>query len=104
MELALDKQAEDVVLLDMRQVCSFTDYVVICSAETDRQIDAIRNEIMESLGRESVRLYHSEGQSDSGWILLDYLGAVIHIFSRQMRNFYDLENVYQKAPRLLRIQ
>ena len=104
MELASDKQAEDVVLLDTRQACSFTDYIVICSGETDRQLDAIQNEIVESLKKESVKPYRSEGHSESGWILLDYLGVVIHIFSREMRNFYDLENVFPKAPRLLRIQ
>jgi len=103
-ELASDKQAEDVVLLDTRQACSFTDYIVICSGESDRQLDAIQNEITKSLGRESVKLYRGEGDSESGWILMDYLDVVIHIFSKEMRNFYDLENVYEKAPRLLRIQ
>jgi len=92
------------VLLDTRQACSFTDYIVICSGETDRQLDAIHNEIVDSLKKESVSLYRSEGHSESGWILLDYLGVVIHVFSSEMRGFYDLENVYEKAPRLLRIQ
>jgi ribosome-associated protein len=103
-ELASDKQAEDVVLLDTRQACSFTDYIVICSGDSERQLDAIHNEIMDSLKKESVTPYHSEGHSESGWILLDYLGVVVHIFSREMRGLYDLENVYEKAPRLLRIQ
>ncbi len=92
------------VLLDTRQACSFTDYIVICSGESDRQLDAIQNEITKSLGKESVKLYRGEGDSESGWILMDYLDVVIHIFSKEMRNFYDLENVYEKAPRLLRIQ
>lgn len=92
------------VLLDTRQACSFTDYIVICSGESDRQLDAIQNEITKSLGRESVKPYRGEGDSESGWILMDYLDVVIHIFSKEMRNFYDLENVYEKAPRLLRIQ
>lgn len=104
MELASDKQAEEVVLLDTRQTCSFTDYVVICSGETDRQLDAIQNEIVDSLKKEAIVPYRSEGKSESGWILLDYLGVVIHIFSREMRSFYDLESVYQKAPCMLRIQ
>ena len=104
MELASDKQAEDVVLLDTRQACSFTDYIVICSGETDRQLDAIHNEIMDSLRKESVKPYRSEGDSESGWVLIDYLGVVIHIFSREMRGFYNLESVYEKAPRLLTIQ
>lgn len=103
-ELASDKLAEDVVLLDTRQACSFTDYIVICSGETDRQIDAIRNEILDSMKKLSVTPYRSEGYSESGWVLIDFLGVVVHIFSREMRGFYDLESVYEKAPRLLTIQ
>ena len=102
--MALDKQAEDVVLLDTRQATSYTDYIVICSAETDRQLDAIQGEIMDMLKKESILPYKSEGSSDSGWILLDYLGVVIHMFSRELRDYYSLESVYEKAPRLLTIQ
>jgi ribosome-associated protein len=93
-----------VVLLDMRQACSFTDYIVICSGDSDRQLDAIHHEILDSLKKESALPYRSEGDSDSGWILMDYLGSVIHIFSKEMRLFYDLESVYEKAVRLLTIQ
>ena len=103
-ELASDKQAEDVVLLDMRQACSFTDYIVICSGDSDRQVDAIHHEILNSLKKESALPYRSEGDADSGWILMDYLGVVIHIFSKELRRFYDLESVYGKAIRLLTIQ
>ena len=103
-ELASEKQAEDIVLIDARQACSFTDYIVICSGETDRQLDAIRREITEALKKESLTFHKSEGDSDSGWILLDYVDVVIHIFSREMRNYYHLESIYEKAPQLIRIQ
>ena len=103
-ELASDKQAEEVVLLDARQACSFTDYIVICSGDSDRQVDAIHREILNSLKKESSIPFHSEGDADSGWILLDYAGVVIHIFSKELRGFYSLENVYEKALRLLTIQ
>lgn len=102
--MATDKQAEDIVLLDTRQACSYTDYMVICSGDTDRQVSAIHNEIVDILKKDAIVPYHSEGDSDSGWILLDYLGVVIHIFSRELRDFYKLESVYEKAPKLLRIQ
>ena len=92
------------VLLDVRQACSFTDYIVICSGDSDRQVDAIYGEILNSLKKESAIPYHSEGDSDSGWILLDYAGVVVHIFSKELRGFYSLENVYEKALRLLTIQ
>jgi ribosome-associated protein len=77
---------------------------VICSGDSDRQLDAIHHEILDSLKKEAVSSYRSEGDSESGWILIDYLGVVVHIFSKEMRGFYDLESVYEKAPRLLRIQ
>ena len=91
-------------MLDMRKACSFTDYIVICSGASDRQIAAIHHEILDSLKKEKALPYRSEGDSDSGWILMDYLGAVVHIFSAEMRQFYDLESVYDKAVRLLTIQ
>ena len=92
------------VLLDARQACSFTDYIVICSGDSDRQVDAFHREILNSLKQESAIPYHSEGDADSGWILLDYAGVVVHIFSKELRGFYSLENVYEKALRLLTIQ
>ncbi len=103
-ELASDKQAEEVVLLDVRQACSFTDYIVVCSGDSDRQVDAIHREMLNSLKKDSAVPYHSEGDAESGWILLDYAGVVVHIFSRELRGFYSLENVYEKAVRLLTIQ
>jgi ribosome-associated protein len=103
-ELASDKQAEDVILLDTRQAASYTDYIVICSAESDRQLDAINREILDTLKKNSILPYKSEGSSDSGWMLVDYLGVVIHIFSRELRDYYNLESVFEKAPRLLTIQ
>ena len=103
-ELASDKQAEEVVLLDARQACSYTDYIVICSGDSDRQVEAIHREILNSLKQEAAIPYHSEGDADSGWILLDYAGVVVHIFSKELRGFYSLENVYEKALRLLTIQ
>ena len=103
-ELASDKQAEDVILLDTRKAASYTDYIVICSAESDRQLDAIHREILDTLKKNSVLPYKSEGNSDSGWMLVDYLGVVIHIFSRELRDYYNLESVFEKATRLLTIQ
>ncbi|MCX6006167.1 MAG: ribosome silencing factor [Chloroflexi bacterium] len=103
-ELASDKQAEDVILLDARQAASYTDYIVICSAESDRQLDAIHREILDNLKKNSILPYKSEGSSDSGWMLVDYIGVVIHIFSRELRDYYNLESVFEKAPRLLTIQ
>jgi len=67
-------------------------------------VDAIHHEIQDTLKKDGELPYKSEGDSDSGWILLDYLGVVIHIFSKELRDYYSLESVYEKAPRLLTIQ
>jgi ribosome-associated protein len=77
---------------------------VICSAESDRQLDAVHREIHDALKKESVIPYRSEGSSESGWILMDYLGVVVHIFSSSLRDYYSLETVYDKASRLITIQ
>jgi ribosome-associated protein len=103
-ELASDKQAEDIVLLDTRQATSYTDYVIVCSAESDRQLDAIFKEILDTMKKELSASFHTEGTSESGWILLDYLGVVIHIFSQELRDYYKLESIYDNSPRLLTIQ
>ena len=91
-------------MLDTRKTASYTDYIVICSAETDRQLDAIQREILDTLKKESAAPFKTEGDSESGWILLDYLGVVVHLFSRELRDYYSLDSVYEKATRLLTIQ
>ena len=103
-ELASEKQAEDIILMDVRQACSFTDYIIICSGETDRQLDAIRREVADALKKDYIDPYKIEGEPESGWILLDYVDIVIHIFSQEMRHYYHLESIYEKAPQLIRIQ
>ncbi len=103
-EAASDKQAIDIVLLDTQGVCSFADYFVICSGDSNRQIDAIREEIEHALKKEGVLLHHYEGGRDSGWLLLDYGSVVIHIFAPVERDYYQLDKLWSKAPTLVRIQ
>jgi len=103
-EVASDKQAVDIVLLDTGNVCSFADYFVICSGDSSRQIDAIREEIVHVLKREGVKLHHYEGNTDSGWLLLDYGGIIVHIFAPEERDFYQLEKLWGQASNLVRIQ
>lgn len=103
-EAASDKLATDIVLLDTRGVCSFADYFVLCSAESERQIDAIRDEIIQRLKKEDVVPHHEEGNSDSGWLLLDYRSVIIHIFALVQRDYYQLDKLWDQAPALVRIQ
>jgi len=103
-EAASDKQAIDIVLLDTRDVCSFADYFVICSGDSPRQIDAIRDEIEHVLKKRHILPHHHEGGTDSGWLLLDYGSVVIHIFAPLERDYYQLDRLWSQANALVRIQ
>lgn len=103
-EAASDKQASDIVLLDARTVCSFADYFVICSGDTERQIGAISEEIEHILKKEGVLPNHHEGTVDSGWLLLDYGDVIVHIFAPTEREYYQLDKLWGQAKLVLRIQ
>ena len=103
-EAASDKQADNIVMLDTRQVCSFADYFVICSGDSARQIEAIRQEIRAKLKHEGVTPSHIEGTADSGWILLDMGEVVVHIFSPTQRDYYRLDDLWHEATSVVRIQ
>lgn len=98
--MALDKQAVDVVVLDLRKAGGFTDYFVIASAGNSRQIHAIADGIEETLRKDhGERPTLAEGKAKSEWILLDYFNFVVHVFSRECRSFYDLERLWGSAER-----
>jgi ribosome-associated protein len=103
-EIASDKQASDIVLLDARNVCSFADYFVICNGDTERQIRAVYDEIGHSLKKEGVLPHHHEGTLDSGWLLLDYGDVIVHIFGAREREYYQLDELWREARPVLRIQ
>ena len=103
-EAASDKQASNIVLLDTSAVSGFADYFVICSGDTTRQIEAIRNEVEHVLKREGILPHHSEGTLDSGWLLLDYGNIIVHIFATPERAFYQLDELWSQASTLVRIQ
>jgi len=103
-DIASDKQALDILLLDIRGICSFADYFVICSGESSRQINAIYDEIAHSLKNEGTLPRHREGTVDSGWLLLDYGDVVIHIFATAEREYYQLDQLWSQAKPVVRIQ
>lgn len=103
-DIVSDKQAIDVVMLDLHDVSLIADYFVICSGTSERQIKAISDDVRETLARdEKLKPRHIEGVPDSGWVLLDYGGVVAHIFSPDMREFYRLEKIWSMAVPVLRI-
>ncbi len=98
---ARDKQASDIVVLDLRKAGGFTDYFVICTGNNSRQITAIADSVRETLKKDlGERPTLSEGVDRSEWILLDYFNFVVHIFSRECRTFYALERLWGNAERI----
>jgi ribosome-associated protein len=104
-DLASDKQASDIVLLDIRGVSLIADYFVICTAGSERQTAAILKDlgeqVLQGFGRKPL---HTEGAADSGWVLLDYGDVIVHIFSPSQRTFYDLEQLWAAATPIVRLQ
>jgi ribosome-associated protein len=96
---AADKKAIDVVELDLRGVLGYTDYFLVCSGNTGRQAKGIQDGILEGLKREHGLLPRRvEGSGQTGWILIDCLDVVVHIFTPQAREFYRLEQLWGEAP------
>lgn len=104
MALAEDKQASDIVLLDLRKLNTIADYFVICSGASERQLKAIIEAIDEGLSREYDRQARFEGTPDTGWVLLDYGDLVVHVFSIELRDRYRLERLWSKATPIVVVQ
>jgi len=96
--LAREKKAEDILIMDMRQVLDLADYFIICSGDSSRQVKAIADHVLESAKKDSIRLWHLEGYDDGRWILLDYGEVVMHIFIQPARDFYQLERLWRDVP------
>src|SRR5437762_8844677 len=104
-DLAFDKQASEIVLLDIRGVSLIADYFVICTAGSERQAAAILKDLGEKLLEEFGRKpLHTEGKPDSGWVLLDFGDVIVHVFSAEQRAFYNLEDLWAAATPLVRLQ
>ncbi len=97
---AEDKKADGLVVLDLRKAAGFTDFFVICSGGSSRQIRAIADGVMEALAGEGVEPAHVEGYDRSEWILLDYFDFVVHVFAQETRVFYGLERLWGNAERV----
>jgi ribosome-associated protein len=96
--LAAEKLATDIVILDMRDVVTYTDYFVICSGRTARQTQAIAEEMRETFKRDRIVPSNVDGERQGDWILLDYLDVVVHVFTPDARAFYRLESLWGEVP------
>ncbi len=102
--LASDRQASDIVILDIRELSDVTDYFVVLSGSSQRQIGSLVEDIEQELKEVGVTLHHREGSTGSSWRLLDYGDLVVHIFEPSERNFYDIEGMWSKAQEVVRVQ
>jgi ribosome-associated protein len=97
--LAQEKLADGVVILDMRPVCIYTDFFVVCSGRNSRQVKAIWDEVRDRLKREDRILVRSvDGERESSWIVADYLDVVLHVFTPELRAYYRLEDLWGDVP------
>ena len=96
-ELILEKKGENVVIQDLRKITSMTDFFVMCTAEVDVHAKAIMDHIKDQLIYQSIKPWHTEGNSQNGWILLDFVDVVVHIFKPESRAFYSLERLWGDA-------
>lgn len=97
---ALDKKAEDLVILDVRGISSFADYFVVMSGRSTRHVQGLAQAIDQELRHKKVSSETTEGYNEGRWVLLDYNDVIIHIFYSETRSFYDLEKLWHDAPRV----
>ena len=97
-EIIFTKKGFNVLIIDLRNLASFTDFFVICSADSDVQVKAISDQLDQVLSEEGIRCWHKEGLKALSWVLMDYVDVVVHIFKKDAREFYKLEKLWGDAP------
>ncbi|GBD92958.1 ribosomal silencing factor RsfS [bacterium BMS3Abin05] len=95
--LALSKKATDIKILDVKELTSVTDFFVICSGDSDLHIKAIVDEVLEKMKADRILPWHKEGYENLQWVLVDFVDVVVHIFRREVREFYGLETLWGDA-------
>lgn len=96
MTILEEKKATDILALDISEISTLADYFILASAENVRQLDALEDAVEEGIRLE----VNKEGESSSGWILMDYRDIVVHLFTKEQRAFYDLEKIWSDAKRM----
>ncbi len=94
------KQGEDIVILDVRELITITDYFVVVSGTSDRQVKTLAEEVEKAVKDDGVKPVRVEGEPETGWLLLDYVDFVVHVFREAERDYYRLESLWADAPRV----
>ena len=102
-EVASEKLASDIVMLDLRGLAPFTDYFVIMSADSSRQIQALEEDITASMKESKLSIHRREGTAASGWVLMDCSDVIVHIFAPDERDYFGLERLWARAAQVVRI-
>jgi ribosome-associated protein len=97
---AATKQGADIAILDVHELIVITDFFVIASGSSDRQVKTIVDEVEKAVRGHGVRPVRREGESENRWVLLDYVDVVVHVFADEERDYYDLERLWRDAPRI----
>ena len=103
-DVASDKQAANIVLLDIRKLGVFADAFVIMTADSRRQMTALVEDLLEAVAHVGARARHREGTVESGWVLLDFGDVVVHLFAPDERSYYQLEELWSQGQQIVRIQ
>ena len=99
-KIAQDKKAHDIVILDMRKISNITDFFIICSGKSTRQVKAIADYLLQKLKEFGHKVWHIEGYQYAFWVLLDCSDVIVHLFHTSTREFYDLERLWGDAPQI----
>jgi len=102
-DVAAEKLATDIVMMDLRQLGVFADYFVVMTADSVRQIEALEEDLTNAMKEAGIPRHHREGTPASGWVLLDFADVLIHIFGPEERDFFGLERLWSRAPQVVRI-
>lgn len=95
-----DKKAENIVILDLRKVANISDYFVVATAANAPHLKSLSDGLQRLFKNEQYEGYRAAGSGDSGWVIVDYYGVMVHVFSFEMRNLYDLEQLWKDAKRI----
>jgi len=99
-----DKKGEDILLIDIKEIASFTDYFVICTGTSGRMLDALAQSVQETIRDQHKKKGRIEGQSHDGWMVVDFGDVVVHLFSPDQRDYYKLEELWEQGKVLLKVQ
>ena len=102
-EVASDKLASDILLLDIREIGDFADYFVLMTGDSRRQLRSLSESLEDALEQSGGKRHHKEGTPESGWMVLDFGDVVIHIFGPEERTFYDLDSIWSEGTEVVRI-